>query len=361
MKMLRRTLGVLLFLIYIIEINEKTFATDESMTYQAKYESAISYKVTIKGLEEENEDYIYAAIISKNLDITEKDFFKAQGPSFGLNYDQETKEWTGSTKEGEFEEQGQYYIYVAKLKKGSTHYEMIEGPTKIATSELPSLGERIKIYVAPTGTNYFINVNALNTYGYRKVERKIRFYLGEITDEVLLEKLEQKGTKAYNELLVYAKKQKEKLKEDSFKDNSISGVLDYNIVQDYPIETGKYYFLYIILDDENGTYVEVEDIAAYNGYKSQSGVGLEKFKYEKLTNDTDNIEKPTNQITNQIVENMQYQNFIVNQIDQQTDNTIALDPIPQTGSTIIKTIVFFSSIVFVIMIYCKYREYKNVK
>lgn len=89
---------------------------------EAEFNDAISYKVTITGLEEKEEDYSYRAIISQKTDIAAKDFFATLGPSFSIDYNNETKQWTGTTiigavdveLKGPFEKQGQYYIYVAK-------------------------------------------------------------------------------------------------------------------------------------------------------------------------------------------------------------------------------------------------------
>ena len=113
----------------------------------------------------------------------------------------------GATKlYGAFEKAGQYYVYVARLKSGSINYEIIDGPTEIETPPLPSLGNRISINpFSYTSTDYNIKVNARNTMLYGRVQRKINFYVGEVTDTDLLKKLSEEGKGAYDELMEYQK------------------------------------------------------------------------------------------------------------------------------------------------------------
>lgn len=365
MKLLKRMGVIVLFYLLIIGIQGKVFAANENITYKAEYKDAISYKITITGLEEEDENYIYSAIISQRTDIVSKDFVAALGPSFSISYDKATKQWTGSTTngaidinlKGPFEKQGQHYIYVAKLKKGSITYEMIDGPTKIATPKLPALGDRINVSASSTGANYSIKVNALHTYLHSDIQRTIKFYLGEIKDKTLLEKLDKNGKSAYGELLTYAKSQKNNLKEDSFKETK-STVLDYNIVKDYPIETGKYYFLYMILDDENGTYVEIEDIAPYNGYKNKNGeVELKNFEYQKQTSDENNNNNNTNQNNNQTNVN---QNIQSDEQIKQKDNTVSKIQIPKAGRKTTTILVLCVVIIIAIVCYFQYQRYKKI-
>lgn len=76
MKLLKRMGFILLFYLLIIGIQGKVFAANENITYKAEYNDAISYKITITGLEEEDENYYYRAIISQRTDIESKDFLQ---------------------------------------------------------------------------------------------------------------------------------------------------------------------------------------------------------------------------------------------------------------------------------------------
>ena len=255
----KKILLVLLFVLFTIGIGGYVSATNENIAYKAEYKDALSYNLTITGLEAPEEGYIYKAMICQETDITSGDFYSTGGKHFLIEYDATTNTWKGNTvgahdgitkTYGVFEKAGQYYVYVAKGKEGSSNYEILDGQTKIETPDLPPLGERISIHPTYTSTQYSIQVNALDTMLHNGVQRTIRFYVGEVTDEELLKKLSENKESAYDELLQYAKEQEPNLQEDSFQDTK-TGILDYNIVADYPIENGKYYFIHSILDNNS--------------------------------------------------------------------------------------------------------------
>lgn len=275
-----------------------------------------------------------------------KQFF---GKSFGIKYNKDNKKWEGNTLEAHngvqlydtFERKGQYYAYIARKSKNGINYEIVDGPTKIETPKLPPLGNRIVINPDSAGfTHYDIKVNAHNTMYHNGIQRTINFYVGEVTDKALLEKLNRNKTEAYEELLQYAKQQKN-LKKDSFKDTKVSS-LDYSIVKDYPIENGKYYFLYSILDNENDTYVNIEDIGIYNGDVTKDGKkGLKAFKYEPSNI---NSEKPQEKSSN-----------------SKTDTTIAKGMLPKAGKTAIGILIILIILSTMIVLYIKNKQYKDVK
>lgn len=348
----------LLLIALIIGISGLSLADSEdgNITYTAKYKDAISYDITISGLGAPEENYYYYALICQEKDVTTSDFRANLGKSFSIEYDETTKKWYGNTSSARdgvksydvFERTGQYYGYIARMKVGSLlNYEMLDGPTEVATPELPPLGERISIHSSwASKTSCYIKVNANNTMCYNGVQRTIRFYLGEVTDQNLLQELSEKGTAAYDKLLQYAKEQSVNLKEDSFKD-TVSSLLDYNIAQNYPIENGKYYFLWTILDDEDGTYVKVEDVAIYNGEVSNSGkVGLNSFKYTPPQQGNTNTVGDTNQI---------------NQNTTNNDPTVANKQIPKAGFSVLGIIAIIIAIGAVVVFYIKNKEYKQVK
>ncbi len=345
------------------------------ITYQAQYKDAISYDVIIKELEGNEEEYMYRAMICQETDVEASDFASPLGKSFSIEYNAEKDQWEGNTIEalegihgyGVFEKPGQYYAYVARVKIGSSQYELINGPTEIPTPPIPALGQRIQMQILYDSTRYSIEVNALNTMLHNGVQRNIQFYLGEITDKELLKNLAANGEQAYDELLQYAKNQDSYLKTGVFQDTK-TGIVDSNIIEGSAVETGKYYFLYVILDDEDGTYVEIEDIAAYNGERKANGtVTLVDFDYTEEEESgggqaeqnppTNEIEEQQNQQINEVT-----QNEVVNSVNQNqnTDSTVANKPIPQTGEG--KVLIIVGSIILIVIIfYVKYKKYKEVK
>lgn len=345
-------IGVIsLFFMIIIGMCHQVNAAN--ITYKAEYGSAISYKLTITGLEEEPEKYdLYNAMICQETDVTGDDFYPIYGKHFPIKYNQDTNSWEGissqpigvNTLYSGFDKKGQYYVYVAAREAGTTrNWVILDGPTEIETPPLPSLGNRISINpFSYTSTDYRIQVNALDTMLHNGVQRTIRFYVGEVTDENLLKKLSENKESAYDELLQYAKEQEPNLQEDSFQDTK-TGTLDYNIVADYPIENGKYYFIHSILDNENGTYNDVEDIEIYNGVSSSQGVRLSSFKYDETQ------EEPQNG------------NTINNGNTNSKDNTTATKPLPNAGSSIVAMSILIVTIICVIILYVKNKQYKGIK
>ncbi len=357
MKVHKKIFLVLLIILFIIGISGYVSAANENITYEAEYDSATSYKLTITGLETPEEGYNYYAMICQETDITGSDFFTSGTKAFSIEYNSSTNTWEGDTKTahdgitkmyGVFEKSGQYYVYIAKASASGVSsgagYEIIDGPTEIDTPELPALGRRISINSsAGSNTNYSIKVNARNTMYYNGVQRTINFYVGEVTDTDLLKKLSEEGEGAYEELMAYAKQQVPNLEQDSFQDTS-TGILDYNIVADYPIEEGKYYFLYSILDNENGTYNDVEDIEIYNGEVSRTGeAGLTTFKYEDSgTTSTD-------------------ENSSSNQINRNNDTTTSDKILPNAGNSLIIIIGIAIFVIIVVGLYIKNKQYKEIK
>ena len=349
MKIHKKIVLTLLCVVFMIGIHNYVSAANENISYKAEYEDAISYELTVSGLEQEPEKYdLYSAMICQETDVTGDDFFSAFGKKFSISYNEETNLWEGKslavvsptqTYSG-FDKQGQYYVYIAARESGSTHWEILDGPTAIETPALPPLGNRISIQPSYNSTRYSIQVNALDTMLHNGVQRTIRFYVGEVTDTELLKKLGENKEGTYNELLQYAKEQIPNLQEDSFQDTE-TGTLDYNIVANYPIENGKYYFIYSILDNENGTYVDVEDIEIYNGVRSSEGVILDDFEYTAIEEN----ENPANN----------------NVINQNHDNTTATIKLPAAGMPTMVTIILFVMVICTIVLYLKNRKYKGIK
>ena len=86
MKIHKKILLTLLCAVFLIGIHNYVSADNENISYKAEYESAISYKLTITGLEPESEKYdLYRAMICQETDVTGKDFVPAFGQHFPIN------------------------------------------------------------------------------------------------------------------------------------------------------------------------------------------------------------------------------------------------------------------------------------
>ena len=358
MKTHKKILIILLFILFNIVFSKNVLADNENITYKAEYASSVSYKLTINGLEKDDEKYdMYSAMICQETDVTGEDFYSVFGKDFPISYNEQTGSWEGisltSTSSGQvysgFDKKGQYYVYVAAKKVGdytSTGWEILDGPTAIETPDLPPVGERINITIFENSTGCNIRVNAIDTMSHNGIQRTIQFYVGEVTDTELLRNLSDSKNGAYDELLQYAKKQVPTLRQDSFKDTK-TGYLDYNIVADYPIENGKYYFIYSILDNENDTYIDVEDVGIYNGVSSEGVSRLDNFEYTGIVEGGEEEEIDTNKSDNVP--------------DRNNDETTANRILPKAGKTSILIVFLCVTIIITVILYMKNRKYKDIK
>ena len=112
----------------------------------------------------------------------------------------------------------------------------------------------------------------------------VKFKIGEVTDTILLSKLDGTNNSAYAELITYAK-------------NDASAIINGNIqitATQFGDELGsyidkwdatkvykdKYYYGYFVIDDENGKYYALEDIQLY---KLEGGsLVASNYKYDNV-------------------------------------------------------------------------------
>ena len=98
MGMRKKICLILLLIIVIIGISTYVFADNENITYKAEYNDAISYKITITGLEYDS-NYTYRAIICQKDELDDLNFAAVLGKSFSINYNNEIGLWEGTTLE----------------------------------------------------------------------------------------------------------------------------------------------------------------------------------------------------------------------------------------------------------------------
>lgn len=182
--------------------------------------------------------------------------------------------------------------------------------------------------------------------------RKIHIKIGKISSDTILKDIYNKKSDAFANLLTYAKTA------STLYDNTINSNTDQyvaaggylssttSLINASDVTDDDYYFLYAVLDDENGKYVKTEGVTLSRATKISTNdfqllfYGSENFSWKDFTNDSTN--NTTNNITN-------------------TDNTIAPTTIPQTGDvTYIVGIIIAVSIAGVFM-FIKYRKYKDIK
>ncbi len=350
MKKVKRILTLVSFL-SIFVLSNKVNAAD--ITYKTEYYSSIETAIYVDGLENNlasGEDYYIYITQDSTVDISTVISEANSAHCDSLSYDSTKNNFylkTCAHNMGIFEKSGDYYAFIVKGKvTHSSSFTKIDGPTKLKRPNLLPLGSRIKVSYTSSRTSYFLSQYAYYTKAYKGNDRKIKFNLGKIEDESLLNKLASNDSNAYNLLYEYAKNKKEPLYSGEF-DTAFTGVLNYNILKNYKgLNTNEYYYIYYQLDTQNGTYTDLDDIQAYS--VDSNGI-LCSFSYNLKDNNT----PKDNNIPNN-------QNQSNKNIAKDTDTTLKTGTLPYTGVGIGVTVAIVLVIVSGLFTYIKYFKLRDI-
>ena len=161
---------------------------------------------------------------------------------------------------GTLEENGDLYVWLyeedTSLTGNHEHSTLIAGQ-KVERPQYPSYGNRI-IY-AGLSKAFSTNIPRLQTDLMTYRARKITVKIGKVTDGKILNKIKNKDASGMADLLSYAKSATAELTTTV---NSTSNLTTGNSVDLSKLnaEKGAYYYVYFVMDDENGTYYPIEDI-----------------------------------------------------------------------------------------------------
>ena len=155
-------------------------------------------------------------------------------------------------------------IYGTAFKDGKYITKELVAPSKISKPALEALGNRIKATVhdasSSLGTYFAVNEPTSATQKTGKV------VIGKITDDSILANFRNNTSNKYQKLLEYAKGKPNNIKESAidfsdrngsggtngFARNLNAGMLD--------LQDNAYYYVYSILEGNNGKYITVEDV-----------------------------------------------------------------------------------------------------
>ncbi len=238
--------------------------------------------------------------------------------------------FTGSQARNILEVAGKNYMYIIEKTKGESTYNVIT-TKEMPNIQLPNAGLRLDIFLYdPKDT---VVVNSINMSADRKIEYKI----GKITSNDILKSFKNDSSSvAFNNLLKYAKSANYMATGTV----TLEG-LNYNIANKLNIEDGAYYFVYMIVENENGKYIDIEDVAIYEECNMKEGNALVHFDFADIR-----IEENKDDIKD----------------DGKDDTTVAPDnKLPQTGIsyTIIIPIVILTT--SGLIYYTKYKKYRIIK
>ena len=241
-------------------------------------------------------------------------------------------------------EKGDIYIWICELDSDFNPKIVVEAKKIERLEQLP-LGKRI------VGHFFDDDTTIISREPTGNEDRKVNVKVGKVTDKSLLQALKNKEANSLQKLLTYAKSA-----DAVYNDKLPLGDSRETIFSSANIVSNEYYYVYMELDDKNGTYYPVEDVSLYQSY----GSGLYDYldngftwnlEDETTTPDEEN-KKPTQQ------EEDQDKNTV--QKNEKVDNTIAQGTLPQTGLYNIILITTLTLITFIVFIGIKLKKYKGV-
>ena len=247
------------------------------------------------------------------------------------------------------EKSGDVYFQIVEsyLPEGSNKYasKVIYKKTKI---ERPTykLGTKTYSYFFDEYTSTYVYVpNAAS-------DRKMNVKIGKVSDINILRSIKNQENGCMEKLLDYAKK------EEGMYNGTLNIGRNESITSGLNLVNREYYFVYTVLDDENGKYYPIEDIGLYQAVVADS-VGKNLFSSidSQFVWNLPEATEPSEEGQNAPAED----NTVKPSEDEnkgKTDGTESPNLGPQAGKGIMALVVVavVSGIVFI-----SYRKYRNIR
>lgn len=220
------------------------------------------------------------------------------------------------------------WIYETQIVNNVRQNKCIIEAKKIERPALKKIGTRMKCYFynEETSTNLF------EAYDYENA-RKINVKIGKVTDKSILRAIKNGETDCLQKLLDYAKNA------DSIYTGTVPLGRSESVTNKLNLVNDEYYYVYMVLDDENGKYFPVEDVSLYQALTYEKDGKTSKNLFDYLN---DNFK------------------WNLGNDDTTIDSTTATGKLPQTGASIVIyvaiTLVIVAGVIFAI----KYKKY-NIK
>ena len=220
------------------------------------------------------------------------------------------------------------WIYETQIVNNVRQNKCIIEAQKIERPALKKIGTRMKCYFLNEETS----THLFEAYNYENA-RKINVKIGKVTDKSILRAIKNGETDCLQKLLDYAKNA------DSIYTGTVPLGRSESITNKLNLVNDEYYYVYMVLDDENGKYFQVEDVSLYQALTYEKDGKTSKNLFDYLN---DNFK------------------WNLGNDDTTIDNTTATGKLPQTGASIVIyvaiTLVIVAGVIFAI----KYKKY-NIK
>ena len=220
------------------------------------------------------------------------------------------------------------WIYETQIVNNVRQNKCIIEAQKIERPALKKIGTRMKCYFLNEETS----THLFEAYNYENA-RKINVKIGKVTDKSILRAIKNGETDCLQKLLDYAKNA------DSIYTGTVPLGRSESITNKLNLVNDEYYYVYMVLDGENGKYFPVEDVSLYQALTYEKDGKTSKNLFDYLN---DNFK------------------WNLGNDDTTIDNTTATGKLPQTGASIVIyvaiTLVIVAGVIFAI----KYKKY-NIK
>ncbi len=220
------------------------------------------------------------------------------------------------------------WIYETQIVNNVRQNKCIIEAQKIERPALKKIGTRMKCYFLNEETS----THLFEAYNYENA-RKINVKIGKVTDKSILRAIKNGETDCLQKLLDYAKNA------DSIYTGTVPLGRSESITNKLNLVNDEYYYVYMVLDEENGKYFPVEDVSLYQALTYEKDGKTSKNLFDYLN---DNFK------------------WNLGNDDTTIDNTTATGKLPQTGASIVIyvaiTLVIVAGVIFAI----KYKKY-NIK
>ena len=265
---------------------ETEYQNDSSslkLEFNTKFKSYTVFDVYVSNLSMNNNNYYYM-YISKNKNENPTIFDSSWSSIVSDGKGDYYAHFSGDNARNILEVTGKNYIYIIEKSKDGNTTNVVVKANEMEYPSLPTLGQRLDIWLYDSKKTEISNTINFNP------DRKIIYKIGKITSNDILKSFKNDSSNAaFNNLLKYAKNAKY-LKTGTI---TTSGE-NYNLVKDLKLDNQGYYFVYMSVDNENGKYNELEDVAIYQASTISGENILTHFAFSSINIDERNSSNTTN-------------------------------------------------------------------
>ena len=269
-----------------------------------------------------------------------------------LTYDENKKVLYSNYIEKYLELGSDQYVYVYEHYLNE-NYELVE---KIVLDKVKLEKPEQKKYtdafyatiISNNGTNCMTQI-LFNTPWSDSTVRKVHIKIGKISDDTILKNIYNKNSNAFEELLKYAKETTGFYDKtlDSNSTGAAGGIklTGNGLFDESNIQNEDYYFLYAVVEDENGKYVKTEGVTFARASKSVYNPDIFQLAFYGS-------------------EDFSWKTFISENTQNNTtkDDTVAPDAkLPQTGMSYVVSVLIAGIVICSTITYIRYKKYRDIK